>query len=76
VSSVILTFPVSDSATEVTLDASVDVLPDVAQGFTQPYGTDFQETFAPAARLSSFHAVIAPAALEVNFTKWMSSPPS
>ena len=36
----------------------------VAQGFTQMYGVDFQDTFAPVARLSSIRAVIALAASE------------
>ena len=36
----------------------------VAQGFTQLYGIDFQETFAPVARLSSIRTVIALAASE------------
>ena len=36
----------------------------VAQGFTQLYGVDFQETFAPVARLSSIRTVIALAASE------------
>jgi len=36
----------------------------VAQGFTQLYGIDFQETFAPVAHLSSIRMVIALAASE------------
>ena len=36
----------------------------VAQGFTQLYGIDFHETFAPVARLSSIRTVIALAASE------------
>ena len=36
----------------------------VAQGFTQIYGIDFQETFAPVARLSSIRTIIALAASE------------
>ena len=36
----------------------------VAQGFTQMYGVDFQDTFAPVARLSSIRVVIALAASE------------
>ena len=36
----------------------------VAQGFTQMYGVDFQDTFAPVARLSSIQTVIALAASE------------
>ena len=36
----------------------------VAQGFTQMYGVDFQDTFAPVARLSSIRTVIALAASE------------
>ena len=36
----------------------------VAQGFTQLYGIDFQETFAPVARLSSIRTAIALAASE------------
>ena len=36
----------------------------VAQGFTQLYGVDFNETFAPVARLSSLRTVIAIAASE------------
>ena len=36
----------------------------VAQGFTQLYGIDFHETFAPVARLSSIRTMIAIAASE------------
>ena len=36
----------------------------VAQGFTQLHSIDFHETFAPVARLSSIHTVIAIAASE------------
>jgi len=36
----------------------------VAQGFTQLYGVDFHETFAPVARLSSIRTIIALAASE------------
>jgi hypothetical protein len=36
----------------------------VAQGFTQLYGVDFHETFAPVARLSSIRTLIALAASE------------
>ena len=36
----------------------------VAQGFTQMYGVNFKDTFAPVARLSSIRAVIALAASE------------
>jgi len=36
----------------------------VAQGFTQMHGVDFQDTFAPVARLSSIRTVIALAASE------------
>ena len=35
-----------------------------AQGFTQMHGVDFQDTFAPVARLSSIRVVIAIAASE------------
>ena len=36
----------------------------VAQGFTQIYGVDFQETFAPVTHLSSIRTIIALAASE------------
>ncbi|GFS34037.1 hypothetical protein Acr_00g0031910 [Actinidia rufa] len=31
----------------------------VAHGFTQEYGIDYEETFAPVARLNSIHTLIA-----------------
>ncbi|KAL7280511.1 hypothetical protein ACG7TL_005443 [Trametes sanguinea] len=34
----------------------------VAQGFTQVYGVDYYNTFAPVAKLSSFHLLLAIAA--------------
>ena len=38
----------------------------VAKGFTQEYGIDYEETFAPIARISSVHALLAVAAA----SKW------
>ena len=38
----------------------------VAKGFTQEYGIDYEETFAPVARISSVHTLLAVAAT----SKW------
>ena len=38
----------------------------VAKGFTQEYGIDYEETFAPVARISSAHALLVVAAA----SKW------
>ena len=40
----------------------------VAQGFTQRKGLDFQETFAPVARMTSQRIVIAAAAIIRRWT--------
>ena len=34
----------------------------VVKGFTQEYGIDYEETFAPVARISSVYALLAVAA--------------
>ena len=34
----------------------------IAEGFTQEYGIDYEETFAPVARISSVRAFLAVAA--------------
>ncbi len=36
----------------------------VARGFTQTYGVDYNETFAPIAKYTSIHCILALAALE------------
>ena len=38
----------------------------IAKGFTQEYGIDYEETFTPAARISSVRALLAVAAA----SKW------
>ncbi len=36
----------------------------MARGFTQTYGVDYNETFAPVAKFTSIHCILALAALE------------
>ncbi len=36
----------------------------VARGFTQTYGVDYNKTFAPVAKFTSIHCILALAALE------------
>jgi hypothetical protein len=36
----------------------------VARGFTQTYGMDYNKTFAPVAKFTSIHCILALAALE------------
>ena len=46
----------------------------VARGFTQQPGIDFNETFAPVARMDTVRTVLAIAAQKNGmFIKWMSS---
>jgi hypothetical protein len=44
----------------------------VAKGFTQEYGINYEETFAPVARLSSVCILIAVLLLDIgHFFRWM-----
>jgi len=44
----------------------------VALGSTQEYGIDYEETFAPVARLTSVHSLLAVAASKKwNCFRWM-----
>ena len=44
----------------------------VAKGFTQEYKIDYEETFAPVARISSVRALLAVAATSNGiFFRWM-----
>ncbi len=49
----------------------------VAQGFTQVEGLDYNQTFAPVVKLSTFHAILAIAAQQnlttSRSTKWTSN---
>lgn len=44
----------------------------VAKGYTQTYGIDYEETFAPIVRMATMRVVIAVAGLKVGFyIRWM-----
>ncbi|GJY88555.1 putative retrotransposon ty1-copia subclass protein [Tanacetum coccineum] len=49
----------------------------VANGFTQTYGVDYEETFSPVADIKAIRILIAIAAYyDYEIGKWMSKPPS
>ena len=43
----------------------------VAKSFTQEYGIDYEETFAPIARISSVRALLVVVAVNGTFFRWM-----